>query len=538
MRPAGRVLLAVLATGLALAGCTSGGATGSGAAPGGTGSGGTASGGTASGGTAPGGSAPGGAGGGAAAGTAVAWRACPHVAAGLQCASLQVPLNYARPGGRKITLALSRMPATAPAGQRQGDLLVNPGGPGGPGRAFAQQVASGLSPAVAADYDIIGFDTRGTGASVPALHCDPGFFATARPDYIPASRAAEQVLVGRARSYAAGCQRKYGWLLPYMTTRDLARDVDSIRVALGQRQISYFAFSYGTYLGQVYGTLFPSRVRRMVLDSTVDPAGVWYADNFGQDYAFQGRIAAFLAWTARYDASYRLGATATAVSRAWHQARAQLARHPIPGGEGPLIGPAEFDDTFLVGGYNNQFWPLLAAALAAYLHQGADGPLRQLYEQEGVQDENEFAVYNAVECSDVAWPRTWAVWDAATRRVFAAAPYEAWDNTWFNAACAFWPVPGPAQPMKISGAGLPPILMLQGTLDGATPYQGALVARRQLPTARLVTVPGGGNHGQSLEQPPNTCVDGYLNRYLAAGTLPGGSGPVSATCPAGPLPTP
>jgi pimeloyl-ACP methyl ester carboxylesterase len=528
--PARRVLLAVLATGLALAGCTSSGTAGSsapggGSAPGGTGSGAAASGGPAS-------------GGGAAAGTALAWRACPHVAAGLQCASLQVPLNYARPGGRKITLALSRMPATAPAGRRQGALLVNPGGPGGPGRAFAQQVATGLSPAVAADYDIIGFDTRGTGASVPSLHCDPGFFATARPDYIPASRAAEQVLVGRARSYAADCQRKYGWLLPYMTTPDLARDVDSIRAALGQRQISYFAFSYGTYLGQVYGTLFPGRVRRMVLDSTVDPAGVWYTDNFGQDYAFQGRIAAFFAWTARYDGSYRLGTTAAAVSRAWHQARAQLARHPIPGGEGPLIGPDEFDDTFLVGGYNNQFWPLLATALAAYLHDGAAGPLRQLYEQEGVQDENEFAVYNAVECSDAAWPRTWATWDAATRRVSATAPYEAWDNTWFNAACAFWPVRGPARPMKISGAGLPPILMLQGTLDGATPYQGALVARRQLPTARLVTVPGGGNHGQSLEQPANTCVDGYLNRYLAAGTLPGGSGLVSATCPAGPLPTP
>jgi pimeloyl-ACP methyl ester carboxylesterase len=524
-RPARPSLLAVAAVaGLAVAGCSSG-AAGSPAASG-------------SAARSPAAGAPAASGGAPAAGAPLTWRACPGVAPGLQCASLPVPLNYARPGGRKITLALSRMPATARAGQQQGDLLVNPGGPGGPGRAFAQQVASGVSPAVAADYNIIGFDTRGTGASAPAMHCDPGFFATARPDYIPASGAAEQVLVGRARAYASACSRKYGWLLPYMTTADFARDLDSIRAALGQRQISYFAFSYGTYLGQVYGTMFPSRVRRMVLDSTVDPDGVWYADNFGQDYAFQGRIAAFFAWTARYAGTYALGATGAAVSRAWHQARAQLARHPIPGGEGPLIGPDEFDDTFLVGGYNNQFWPDLAAALAAYLHQGDSGPLRQLYEQAGVQDENEFAVYNAVECSDAAWPRTWAVWDAATRRVFATAPYEAWDNTWFNAACAFWPVHGPVHPMKISGAGLPPVLMLQGTLDGATPYPGALVARRALPTARLVTVPGGGNHGQSLANPPNTCADGYLNRYLAAGTLPGGTGLVSATCPAGPAPAP
>jgi pimeloyl-ACP methyl ester carboxylesterase len=522
-RSGGRAVLAVLAAGLMLAGCSGRGADAGGPAASRPARGPASD------------SASGAAGTGR---SALAWRACPSVAPGLQCASLRVPLNYARPGGAKITLALSRLPATAPRSQRQGVLLVNPGGPGAPNRAFAQQVAAGLSPAVAADYDIIGFDTRGTGASVPALHCDPGFFATAQPDDIPASAAAEQVLVRRARGYAADCERKFGWLLPYMTTRDFARDVDSIRAALGAAQISYFAFSYGTYLGQVYGTMFPHRIRRMVLDSTVDPAGVWYADNFGQDYAFQGRISAFFAWTARSHTTFGLGATAAAVSRAWHQARAQLARQPISGPDGPLIGPDEFDDTFLVGGYDDQYWPLLAAALTAYLHQGSTGMLRQLYEQAGVQNENEFAVYNAVECSDAAWPRSWATWDAATRRVFAAAPFEAWDNTWFNAACAFWPVTGPARPMKISGAGLPPVLMLQGTLDGATPYAGALVARRDLPTARLVTVPGGGNHGQSLATPANACVDGYLNRYLATGALPAGTGLVSATCPVGPAPVP
>jgi pimeloyl-ACP methyl ester carboxylesterase len=470
-------------------------------------------------------------------GTTLAWRACPQVAVGLQCASLQVPVNYADPAGRKITLALSRVPATAPARQQQGDLLVNPGGPGGAGRSLAAFVAQGLSSSVAADYNIIGFDTRGTGASVPALHCDPGFFSRARPDYIPTSPAEEQENISRAKAYAADCEQKYGWLLPYLTTLDIARDLDSIRAALGVSQISYFAYSYGTYIGQVYATLFPSRVRRMVLDSTVDPAGAWYADNFAQDYAFQGRISAFFAWTAGYDRVYGLGSTAAAVSAQWHAARAALAARPVPGPAGPLIGPDEFDDTFLAGGYNDQDWPALATALQS-LRQGQDAPLVSAYQQIGVQDENEFAVYNAVECSDVAWPRDWATWQAATQQAFAAAPFESWDNTWFNAACAFWPVHGPAQPMKIGAPGLPGILMLQGTLDAATPYQGALVARRDLPTARMVTVPGGGNHGQSLAQPANTCVNGYLNRYLATGALPSGTGPVSATCPAGPLPGP
>ena len=466
--------------------------------------------------------------------SALHWQSCSVQGASMQCASLQVPLDYAHPGGRKITLALSRVPATAPPSQQQGALLVNPGGPGGPGRSLAAYVAQGLSPQVAADYTIVGFDPRGVGASVPALSCEPSFFSGLRPDYIPASTSAEAVLISRAKRYAAGCEQRYGWLLPYLTSENAARDMNSIRAALGVPAISYFGYSYGTYLGQVYATLFPHRLRRMVLDSVVDPAGAWYADNIAQDYAFQGRMEAFFAWVAAHNASYRLGSTVAAVNQAWHRARASLQAHPVHG----VIGADDFDDTFLQGGYSDALWPGLAAALASYAHSGSASQIVAQYGQEGVQSENEFAVYNAVECADVSWPRNWSRWNADTRRVYRTAPFQAWDNAWFNAACAFWPVHGPARPLQIQGAALPGILMLQGTLDAATPYAGALVARRRLPTARMVVVQGGGNHGQSLAQPPNSCVDGYLNRYLATGALPGGSGLVNATCPALPPPGP
>ena len=469
----------------------------------------------------------------------LAWHSCTSQGPHLQCASLQVPLDYSHPDGRKITLALSRVPATAPADQRQGVLLVNPGGPGGPGLSLAATVAEGLNASVASEYDIIGFDTRGTGSSTPALHCDPSFFATARPDYIPTSAAEEHENIDRAKTYAADCEKQDGWLLPYMTTEDIARDMDSIRAALGQQKISYFAYSYGTYIGQVYATLFPHRVRRMVLDSTVDPTGAWWADNIEQDYAFQGRIQAFFAWVAKYDNVYHLGSTAAQVSRNWYAARADLEAHPVPGPSGqPMVGPDEWDDTFLIGGYDNGFWPGLAAAFASYLNGHSTSTLVSQYDQEGVQNENEFAVYNAVECADVNWPRNWAVWNSATKAVYKTAPFEAWDNAWFNAACAFWPVKGPAKPLQIKGAGLPGILMLQGTLDAATPYAGAQVAHRLLPSARMVVVEGGGNHGQSLDVPPNTCVDNYLNQYLATGALPEHPGLVNATCPALPDPTP
>jgi pimeloyl-ACP methyl ester carboxylesterase len=455
----------------------------------------------------------------------------------MKCASLSVPLNYARPGGRKITIALSMVPATAPKSEQQGIMLVNPGGPGAPGRGLAEAVASVLSPTVASEYDIVGFDPRGVGGSVPALSCDPSFFTGARPNYDPTSAAEEQEMITRAKDYAAGCEQRFGWLLPYMTTADSARDMDSIRAAFGVSKITYYAFSYGTYLGQVYATLFPSRVRRMVLDSTVDPTGVWYQDNIEQDYAFQGRANAFFAWTARYDSDYHLGTTEAAVEQAYLRARSMVAASPIEVNGVPQIGPDELDDTFVEGGYGDWLWPTLAQALSDYVVNGQTSALVSAYEANGTQSENEFAVYNAVQCSDVDWPRNWAKWQADAETVDKTAPFYAWGNVWFNAACAFWPVTGPATPMEIGAPGLPGILMLQGTLDAATPYAGALNAHKALPTSRIVVVEGDGNHGQSLQVPADPCVVNYLNNYLATGALPSGPGPVNATCPAPAVPS-
>jgi pimeloyl-ACP methyl ester carboxylesterase len=468
------------------------------------------------------------------------WHSCAGLLAELgihDCTTLSVPVNYADPGGRHISLALDMIPATAPPSQQQGILLVNPGGPGASGLSLAAEVADGLIPGVARDYDIVGFDPRGVGSSVPQLSCDPGFFAGPRPNYIPASAAAERVMIARAKAYAGNCEQKFGWLLPYMTTEDVARDLDSIRAAFGVAKINYYGFSWGTYLGQLYATMFPSRLRRMVLDSTVDPTGVWYTDNVNQDYAFQDRIDAFYAWVARYDSAYHLGSTAAQVRAAYYRARDQLLAHPVNG----TIGPDEFDDTYLQGGYWDQYWPGLAQALSSYLNAGNATDLIDQYRSYGVQNENFFAVYNAVQCSDVSWPRSFAYWTSDTEMINKTAPFYAWGNAWDNAACAFWPVRGPAEPLQINGTGLPGILMLQGTLDAATPYAGAQDAHRLLPSARMVVVAGGGNHGQSFEQPPDACVQGYVNAYLASGALPRGdqgSGLVDATCPSVPDPTP
>jgi fermentation-respiration switch protein FrsA (DUF1100 family) len=213
-----------------------------------------------------------------------------------------------------------------------------------------------------------------------------------------------------------------------------------------------------------------------------------------------------------------------------------LKAHPATGQNGkPLVGEDEFDDTFLYAGYANQLWPGLAQALSDYIDGGSTSELISQFQSNGAQNENEFAVYNAVQCADVDWPRSWAYWNKATEQVYKTAPFQAWDNAWYNAACAFWPVKGPAKPLQIDGKGLPPILMLQGTLDAATPYAGAQDAHKRLPSARMVVFEGDGNHAQI---PTDACGQGYLTGYLSTGAVPGKPGLVNATCPAVPDPSP
>ncbi|NUR04002.1 MAG: alpha/beta fold hydrolase, partial [Streptomyces sp.] len=247
----------------------------------------------------------------------------------LQCASLDVPLDHRHPRGQQITLALSRVKHTAQ--KSQGPLLVNPGGPGGSGLTLAGFVANSLPKAVAAQYDVIGFDPRGVGKSKPTLDCEPGHFNPVRPDTVPSTPALEKTNLDRAKSFAAACGRKYASLLPYLDTVQAVQDMDSIRGALGARQTSYFGYSYGTYLGAVYAKLFPQRVKHLVLDSIVDPTGVWYDDNLAQDHAFDARHKALMAWIAKYDSTYKLGTDPAKVEAKWYAMRKAVAKKPAGG---------------------------------------------------------------------------------------------------------------------------------------------------------------------------------------------------------------
>uniref|UniRef100_A0AAU1M0X3 Alpha/beta hydrolase n=1 Tax=Streptomyces sp. NBC_00148 TaxID=2903626 RepID=A0AAU1M0X3_9ACTN len=451
----------------------------------------------------------------------------------LQCSTVRAPLDHDNPSGQQVTLALSRIPHTAKTSQ--GPLLVNPGGPGGSGLSMAGFVAASLPAKLAAQYDVIGFDPRGVGKSTPALDCVPKYFEPVRPDTVPDSYEAERTARNRAASFATACGEKHGDLLPYMDTVSAAKDLDVIRRALAAPQINYFGYSYGTYLGAVYAKLFPERVRRLVLDSVVDPDGVWYEDNLGQDHAFDARHKAFAAWVAKNDATYKLGKDPAGVEAAWYRMRDAVKEHPAAG----KVGPAELEDTFLPGGYYDGYWPRLAETFAAYVNDGDQEALATAYEDFAAVDssgDNGYSVYAAVQCRDAGWPRTWSTWRNDTWQAHRKSPFMAWNNTWYNAPCATWPVE-PLEPVRVDNDAIPPALIFQATDDAATPYEGGVTMSRGLKGSGLVVEQGGGNHGITLSG--NDCLDAHLVDYLTDGTLPkaGGSG-ADAVCDAQPEPKP
>ena len=308
----------------------------------------------------------------------ILWGPCSDpvlTAAHAQCGFLSVPLDYQNPSGAKIQLAVSRVQHTSPAAQYQGVMLTNPGGPGASGLQLAT-LGEFVPNGVGAQYDWIGFDPRGVGSSKPALSCMPDYFAGDRPPYVPTKPAILRKWLARSKAYADACEANAPELLPHMKTTDSARDMDSIRLALGAAQINYYGFSYGTYLGQVYATLFPTHVRRMVLDSNVDPRRVWYQANLDQAAAIERNIKIWFGWLAKYDDVYHLGKSESAVERLFYRQVASVTRTPAAG----VIGPDEFEDAFYGAAYTQSLWTILGGIFSSWVHEHDAGGLIAAYE--------------------------------------------------------------------------------------------------------------------------------------------------------------
>jgi pimeloyl-ACP methyl ester carboxylesterase len=432
-----------------------------------------------------------------------------------QCGMLTVPLDHADPGGPTIRLAVSRILHTKEP--YRGVVVTNPGGPGGSGTFLA--VAGQFVPGgVGQTYDWYGVDPRGVGASEPALTCDNHYFGWNRPDFRPATSDLMRYWRKTAQRYAHRCSKAgAAFLLDHLRTTDNVADFEVLRESIGAQQVTFYGASYGTYFAQVYATLHPDRIKAMVLDGVVDPDRAFYKAFLDQDRGIQKSLDGFFAWVGRYPGIFHLGRGRAAVTRAYQRLRRELAQHPV----NHRVGPDELDDAIEPAAFTNEAWPDVASALSALANHGRASGVATLYRDGypvGKGADNGHAVGLATTCTDAPWPEDWATWKDDARRVQEKAPYYIWPNTWYFAPCRTWPAPaGPR--VEVTGAGFTaPILMLNETLDGATPFGGALAARALFPSAALVAGVGGTSHAVGLHGV--ACTDNAVAALLRNGSLP------------------
>jgi len=455
----------------------------------------------------------------------IAWGTCTDELAEdpvLECATLAVPLNYDTPDGVNLDLALVRVPAT---GDRQGAVLFNPGGPGGSGFDFIALSGSVIQSELGlTKFDIIGFDPRGVDRS-GGIKCVDDAFQDAHLylDDTPDTPEEQTLLDEADQGFIDGCKANYGDTLKFYSTANTARDMDWIRAGLGDEQMSFLGISYGTYLGGVYATLFPDRVRAMVLDSAYEPNG----DTIEQQYLTQlvGFEGAFNDWAAWCEDNTTCAFNAPDVGARWDALRLQLDATPLKAPDGREGNQSLLDRATKAALYSKSQWPVLAAALASadtgdpaslftladdYNGRNEDGTFNTLFQSNGViscasgistppPDDPEALL---AKIKDQA-PRFGA--DVTLEDLTESDGNECEQLTGFTDVVS----------LDYSGAG--PIVVVGGTNDPATPIRWAEEMAAELgPNARMVTFTGEG-HGQLLT---SVCITEIEAAVLADLTLP------------------
>jgi pimeloyl-ACP methyl ester carboxylesterase len=468
--------------------------------------------------------------------------------AGFRCARLRVPLDYGRPHGRQIVLALVKHPAsTRSAGA--GTLFVNPGGPGGSGTVQIPDWFLLFPKAVREHFDVVSWDPRGIGQST-AVQCfanqdaENAFLGDAADFHVGAEQKATYAAtwneVGRR------CAERNGSLLAHVSTADTARDLDRLRRAGGESTMTYWGLSYGTILGATYANLFPSRVRAVVLDGNIAPSAWTATDRLGPSFDVSLRIGsdAGAAMNLRALLSLCGRATATAcpfsagspsATRAkFNTLLERLSARPVVL-EGTTITDAglltdvannldtsePFQDPRLPASAGSTGWAGIAASLEKPWQISdqptAPAPL-QPPASEGQQPYPGPEQGLAVECGDTPIPRDAQRYDALESFVLGRAGPIGLPTLWMAEPCSTWPARasdnyrGPWDRRTSH-----PMLVVGNTGDPSTPYANAVGMTAQLSRARLLTIRGWG-HTTVLN--PSACANRHITAYLLKGTLP------------------
>ena len=447
----------------------------------------------------------------------IAWTSC---GSGFQCGTVKVPLDYAHPDAGTIDIALNRKPATIPS-QRIGSLLVNPGGPGASGIDFLVAFAPALV-FLNRTFDLIGFDPRGIGRSAPVRCLDgPHMDTFVALDGVLDDPQEKMAAVQADKDFVAGCEQLSGKVLPFVDTVSAARDMDVMRAALGDDKLTYLGFSYGTYLGEHYAHLFPSHIRALVLDAVLDPSLSPDDLNISQAAAFQQNLNAFLAdCNAHRSVAPRCGFAQTGDPASKIDALMQrLDIAPMPVGNRQLTR-ALFETAVGAELYDQASWPDLDLGLTqADKGQGsllmgfADSYLKR--NANGTYD-NEIEANYAVNCLDHPAPTDLSAYDNLATAYAQASPFFGPSFQYSNLPCAYWPAKPTGQTGPLNVVGAPPILLVGGTNDPATPYAWAVAAQKQIAGSILLTRNGNGHGSYGV----SVCATVAEIRYLVNLTLP------------------
>ncbi|HEY6710515.1 MAG TPA: alpha/beta hydrolase [Actinomycetota bacterium] len=452
-----------------------------------------------------------------------------------------VPLDYDRPKGKQITLALARLPAADPS-RKIGSLFLNPGGPGGSGVDFLFGAGPFLySDEVRARFDLVGFDPRGIMRSSP-LRCFDTFdesIAALAPFQFPVTRQEERVWIHSDRALSRACAEHAGSILDHMSTANVARDMDLLRRAVGDTKLTYAGYSYGSYLGATYANLFPGKVRALIVDGVLDPVA-WSTGRGDQarTLPFSTRLRSAKGAYETLQEFFRLcdaGGPNCAFSqgnpaRRFARLTKRLLREPVefPDGEGGtfLVTYAELVGTTLGVLYDPAGWPewaevlqqldeLTSPATAAASLKAVRARLGAAFQQE--EYPNFVEGFPGVACSETHNPSNVGAWARAARAQDRQYPYFGRPWTWFTSGCEPWPgwdddhFDGPWNHSTAN-----PVLVIGNRFDPATPYHGAVTVDRLLPRSRLLTLAGWGHTSLFA----SACVDGYVNTYLLTSRVP------------------
>ncbi|MGU3502885.1 alpha/beta hydrolase [Mycobacterium sp. C31M] len=463
-------------------------------------------------------------------GQPVVWGSCAQflgerpVISTAQCGTVPVPVDWTSPGGAQAQLAVIRIPAS---GQRIGNLMVNPGGPGASAVDTVADMGTALAETeIGRRFDLVGFDPRGIGYSTPQLRCrsDAEFDAYRREPMADYSPAGVAHIENVHRWFAQSCLNRMGPdFLASIGTATAARDMDTVRAALGDEQVNYLGFSYGTELGTAYAEQFPDRVRTMVLDGAMDPAADPIDENIAQLTGFQGAFTEYATNCAR-SPDCPLGTDPAQFVTRYHELIDPLVQRP-----GLTSDPRGLSYADAITGtanalYSKRYWPYLTSGLLG-LRRGTDaGDLLMLADDYLGRDAagrytNQQDSFTAIRCVDAQYPPDPAVWAEADRRTRIAAPFLEY-GTFTGIAprdiCALWPVPasGSTRPAVSPGPGR--VVVVSTTRDPATPYQAGVSLAQQL-QAPLITFDGSQH---TVVFNGDACVDTAVLAYLTEQVSP------------------